>query len=345
MSAQPSRRKEDKKMARSGKCRVFLISGFLGSGKTTMLLHLLETRPEDETLAVLMNEFGQVGVDGEITSQEGLEILEINQGSIFCACAKGDFMRGLYTIAREWKPSVLLIEASGIADTRDIERDLALGPLKDFYKLADNICLVDAEHFTEWADHFNAVSRQIQTATVIVINKRDLVDEMVMQELRSEIATLNMKARIYETSFGRIPWDLLKSRQPLEDLESPEEMPSMDDLENYVEKTLQDPDAHLEPPDVLLAQCITWKGPPEAFRKFLGKMPTDVVRAKGFFEEESGKWMRFDFVKGSSVQYTPFRKTRHSGENLGVFIREDRKPEDIPRLFSEAGLQILEVRI
>lgn len=108
---------------------------------------------------------------------------------------------------------------------------------------------------------------------------------------------------------------------------------------------MQDPDAQLEPPDALLAQSITWKGPLAAFRKFLGKMPTEVVRAKGFFEEESGKWMRFDFVKGSPVQYTPFRKTRHSGENLRVFIREDRKPEDIPRLFSEAGLQILDVRI
>ncbi len=331
-------------MDKPKKCRVFLISGFLGSGKTTTLLHLLETHPKDETLAVLINEFGQTGVDGEITRQEGLEILEINQGSIFCACAKGDFMRGLHMIAREWKPSVLLIEASGIADTRDIERDLTLGPLKSFFELADNICVVDAEHFTEWADHFNAVDRQIQTATVIVINKRDLVVEQAMQKLRLEIAILNMNAKIYETSFGRIPWDLLKPRQAPEDLGKPGGIPPMDDFENYIERTLQDPDAHLEPPDALLAQCITWKGSPEAFRKFLGKMPADVVRAKGFFEEE-GKWMRFDFVKGSPVQYALFRKTRHSGENLGVFIREDRKPEDIPRLFSEAGLQVTEVKI
>lgn len=76
------------------KCKVFLISGFLGSGKTTMLKRLLETVPEGERAAVLMNEFGKAGVDGDVVKKNGLEIIEISSGSIFCACAKGDFLRG-----------------------------------------------------------------------------------------------------------------------------------------------------------------------------------------------------------------------------------------------------------
>ncbi|MFP4482147.1 MAG: CobW family GTP-binding protein [Thermovirgaceae bacterium] len=332
-------------MASSGKCRVFLISGFLGSGKTTMLLHLLETRPEDETLGVLMNEFGRIGVDGEISYREGLEILEINQGSIFCACAKGDFMRGLYSIAREWKPSILLIEASGIADTSDIERDLSIGPLGRFYALADSICVVDAEHFSEWADHFNAVSRQTHTATVIIINKRDLVNKRKMQKLRLEITGLNDTARIYETSFGRIPWDLLKSGSSAGVRENPGEVPAEEDIESYIDSALQDPEAHLAPPDALLAQCICWEGTPEDFRSLMGQLPADVVRAKGFFKDESGDWIRFDLVKGSQVQYIPFGQRRRSGGNLGVFIREKREPKEIPILFSKSRLHVLDVKI
>ncbi|NLW60788.1 MAG: GTP-binding protein, partial [Synergistaceae bacterium] len=64
------------------KCGVFLISGFLGSGKTTLLKKLLETVPEGEKAAVLMNEFGKAGVDGDVVRKNGLEIIEISSGSI-----------------------------------------------------------------------------------------------------------------------------------------------------------------------------------------------------------------------------------------------------------------------
>ena len=131
-------------MAETGtknKCKVFLLSGFLGSGKTTMLQNLLETVPEGEKAAVLMNEFGKAGVDGDVVKKKGLEIIEISRGSIFCACAKGDFLKALYAIFRDYDPTVLLIEASGVADTTDIKRDLGHGRLSDFYKLEGNICL------------------------------------------------------------------------------------------------------------------------------------------------------------------------------------------------------------
>ena len=62
--------------------------------------HLAETVPEGERAAVLMNEFGKAGVDGDVVRKKGLEIIEISRGSIFCACAKGDFLKALYTIFR-----------------------------------------------------------------------------------------------------------------------------------------------------------------------------------------------------------------------------------------------------
>ena len=157
------------------KCKVYLLSGFLGSGKTTLLKHLLETHPENERVAVLMNEFGKAGVDGDVVRKNGLEIIEISRGSIFCACAKGDFLRGLYTILKDYRPTVLLVEASGVADTTDMKKDLGHGMLHDYYRFAGNICVIDAEHFEDWLDLFNAVIKQTEAATQLIINKTDLV--------------------------------------------------------------------------------------------------------------------------------------------------------------------------
>ena len=78
------------------KCKVFLLSGFLGSGKTTLLQNLLETVPDGEKVAALMNELGKAGVDGDVVRKKGLEVIGISRGSIFCAYARGDFLKALF---------------------------------------------------------------------------------------------------------------------------------------------------------------------------------------------------------------------------------------------------------
>ncbi|MDO5115192.1 MAG: GTP-binding protein [Synergistaceae bacterium] len=106
---------------KESKCKIFLLSGFLGSGKTTLLKHLLKAHPEEERAVVLMNEFGKSGVDSDVVRRNDLGIIKISSGAIFCACANGDFLRGLYTIPKDYKPTILLVEASGVADATDMK--------------------------------------------------------------------------------------------------------------------------------------------------------------------------------------------------------------------------------
>lgn len=326
-------------------CSVYLLAGFLGSGKTTLMTHLLETRPEGETVVVMMNEFGRVGVDGEIIRRAGLEIVEINKGSIFCACAKGDFMRGLHTIAREYKPTILLIEASGVADTRDMKRDLSVGPLGRFYELKGSLCVIDADRFRDWADHFNAVNRQVETATALIVNKRDLVDDETAELVKAQLRELNAEAPLYETSFGRIDWSLLRPETVRPATAEVGDLPSAEEWEAYIEAALNDGESHLAPPDELFSQSVTWTGDPRSFRDVLKALPGDVVRAKGYFRDEEGRWTLFDLVEGRPVTFSSLERGADvSDENLAVFIRRQKDTQAIPRLLFKAGLLLQAIK-
>lgn len=324
------------------KCKVLLLSGFLGSGKTTLLRELLGNPPAGETLVVLMNEFGRIGVDGDIIRKEGLEVMEINRGSIFCACAKGDFLRALHTILRDYRPGILLIEASGVADTRDMKRDLALGRLGDFFELRGNLCVVDAEHFMDWADLFNAVPRQVEAASLIVLNKIDLVTPQALPELRRRIRELNADAPLYETSFGKIPWSRVLAPEDPGEAAGP--LPSPEDWDAFIEERLKDASAHLAPPDAFYPQSILWEGDPDAFRGALSDLPDDLVRGKGFFREGNG-WTLFDIVRGTAPTYAPLtRDVPASESNLAVFIRREDRPQEIPKILVSAGIRLKGIR-
>ena len=324
------------------KCKVFLLSGFLGSGKTTLLQNLLETAPEGEKAAVLMNEFGKAGVDGDVVKKKGLEIIEISRGSIFCACAKGDFLKALYAIFRDYDPTVLLIEASGVADTTDIKRDLGNGRLSGFYKLEDNICLVDALRFEDWLDMFNAVIRQVEAAGHIVINKTDLVSEEELKALGEHIRQINPNARMTHAEYGKVSWKLLLSdgKEP----ERAKEIPELEEWEEFIKEELNRMDAHLLPPDKLASYSIFWEGDPQKFMEILEELPEDIVRSKGYFMDTDSRWKIFDIVQGSKPVYRDAEEGFSMERNLAIFIRTKRDRRELPAIFQGKGLKLLEVR-
>ncbi|WP_455599463.1 GTP-binding protein [Cloacibacillus sp.] len=327
---------------KESKCKVFLLSGFLGSGKTTLLKHLLEMHPEGERIAVLMNEFGKAGVDGDVVRKNGLEIIEISRGSIFCACAKGDFLRGLYTILKDYQPTILLVEASGVADTTDMKKDLSHGMLHDYYQMAGNICVIDAVHFEDWLDLFNAVIRQTEAATDLIINKTDLVSAEEADALEAHLRQLNPAARITWAAFGNVPWEIF--RPAAEPEEKIEEIPEMAEWEKFIDDTLSNMTPHMVPPDNLASLSVFWEGDPEKFKEVLKKLPDDIVRSKGYFIDTDGQWKVFDIVGSGSPVYSAAAEDFSQPRNLAIFIRRKRARREIPGLFQDAGIKLLELR-
>jgi len=137
---------------------VYLIAGFLGAGKTTLLGNLLELST-DKKIGVIVNEFGKMGIDGTLIKKDGLELIEISNGSIFCSCLQGSFMEGLVALSN-MPIEYLFIESSGLSDPSGMEKILydiqpATARVYD-YKGA--LCIVDATNFIELSETLQAVA-------------------------------------------------------------------------------------------------------------------------------------------------------------------------------------------
>ncbi len=129
--------------------RVYLITGFLGAGKTTFLNRIITRFPRDRKLTLLVNEFGEIGVDGTLVEGDDIDMLEISKGSIFCVCVKTDFIKGLYELSTTVKPDVLLIESTGVANPSDLKKDLQLPIFNNRFDFREQFCVIDAAHFLD----------------------------------------------------------------------------------------------------------------------------------------------------------------------------------------------------
>lgn len=127
--------------------KLYVLTGFLGAGKTTLLLHLLE-HFADKKIGVIQNEFGRLGVDGPRLRQDGIEMVEINRGSIFCSCLKLSFVQALAELGKR-DLDFLFVESSGLSDPSNIHEILsAVAELGvNSLQFCGVICLIDAVNF------------------------------------------------------------------------------------------------------------------------------------------------------------------------------------------------------
>lgn len=184
-----------------------LITGFLGSGKTTLLKNLLSELSTTKRIAVIQNEFAHTGIDGKelMNVNQSFKLVEINNGSVFCVCQLGNFINNLLQLVKEYNPEVVFLEASGLADPISICELLQESELNGLITLNKCICLIDAPNFFKGLNTLNRVKHQIMVADHIIINKTDLVNGPI-DEIVSEIKTLNCFASIQSTTYAKISW-------------------------------------------------------------------------------------------------------------------------------------------
>ncbi len=260
---------------------VYLITGFLGSGKTTFLNRIIEAFPENRKLMILMNEFGDVGLDGALVEQDGLDMLEISKGSIFCVCVKTDFIKGLMDIARHTQPDVLLIEATGVANPSDLRKDLKLSIFQGRFQFKEQFCLIDAANFKDAYDTFTSVEKQIESATVFIINKVDAADGATIAGVKQIVARHHPDPEFYETEYADIPLKKYLAKTVPPRTEDPVEI-SAEELDRFIDELLTAPAISMTPPDRLVSATYTWDGGDrDKFEKMTHQIPDKIVRAKG----------------------------------------------------------------
>jgi G3E family GTPase len=186
-----------------------IISGFLGSGKTTFLKRIIDRYSEEYKIGIIQNEFAPANIDGAELKKtdKDFQLLEINNGSVFCVCLLGDFICSLEKFVDEYNPEILIIEASGLADTTSIAEVISAGSLAEKIYLASNWCVVDAQNFAKVGLMKQRVFHQLRMADVVVINKTDLV-KTGTEQIRAEIKKANPFAEIRETTFCNIEFEM-----------------------------------------------------------------------------------------------------------------------------------------
>ncbi|MGN0563811.1 MAG: CobW family GTP-binding protein [Candidatus Heritagella sp.] len=187
---------------------LYLITGFLGAGKTSFLKHFLRLFA-GQKMQIIVNEFGKEGVDGTLLSGMSTDLREISGGSVFCSCRMDQFEQVLQESAGE-KPDVIITEASGLSDPTGVRRLFDQTVRFPHIQYKGAICLVDAVRFPKLYDTARACTRQLAASDIAVVNKTDLAGDDQLRQTRRLIQEQRPDLPILETSFGRIPPDFLE---------------------------------------------------------------------------------------------------------------------------------------
>ena len=194
-----------------------LVMGFLGVGKTTAILDLLKHKQKNENWAVLVNEFGKIGIDGAIYTAAGVTVKEIAGGCLCCAVGL-PFQVSINRLLKEVRPDRLLIEPTGLGHPKKVLNMLVSGPNKEVLDVRASICLVDPEKLKDsrYTTHENFID-QIALSDVLVANKMDLADQeaITLFHQYAENST-PQKALVSETRQGQldVSWlDIMRNPQ------------------------------------------------------------------------------------------------------------------------------------
>ena len=261
------------------KKELYVLTGFLGAGKTSFLLNILDNI-KDKKIGIIQNEFGKINVDGEIVRRNGIEMTEISRGSIFCSCLKLSFVQALAEMSKKDLDCVF-VESSGLADPSNIEEILNAVNIMagDSYIFKGVICLIDGVNFPNQVKDVETVDRQLAHCNLAVINKVDLLDLSELEEVKNIVRGVNPICMISTASYGKI--DLSFLSEDLTSLKWAEYEDSLNTVDNKP-KTIS-----LETGEILSKEILT---------NLLKKVLPDCYRIKGFFKLDDG-WQQVDVVE------------------------------------------------
>ncbi|MEL6470528.1 MAG: GTP-binding protein [Cyanobacteria bacterium J06623_4] len=187
---------------------VTIITGFLGSGKTTLVNHILESF-EDLKVAVLVNEFGDINIDSQFIVQVDQDMIELTNGCICCSI-NDDLRNAVYRILdRREQMDYLVVETTGVADPLPITLTFLGTELRELTRLDSILTLVDAESFAPDIFESQAAYSQIAYGDIIILNKTDLVTSDRIEFLEENLRNIKTGARILRAEQGKVPLPLI----------------------------------------------------------------------------------------------------------------------------------------
>lgn len=296
---------------------VDIVTGFLGSGKTTLLRHVLDHGLRGKPVALIVNEIGEVGIDGPVVS--GLnyveKMVELSSGCICCSIDEYRFDLAIQEIIETVRPHLIIIESTGLADPDPLTYRVKSAGLQ----LDGVITLVDALNVDRFLHDTEVARSQIVAADFLVVNKIDLVSEAALCALERRLGRLNPRALQLRSVRGAIDSDVLfatgvaayreRARVP---------RPAGGHLDrdafgSFLYRSMGD----LDQP---------------AFERFLDRLPADLIRAKGIVRFAGRDWHCLFNVTCGRAELGWLKLPDDRTENHAVFIGRDVERHRMPVL-------------
>jgi G3E family GTPase len=182
---------------------VSVLTGFLGAGKTTLLNHILRGQSQHR-FGVIINEVGEIGIDGQLVETQTEDVVEMSNGCICCTVRK-DLVKGVQKLLKRENLDYILIETTGVADPGPVAQTfLNIPQLQQYARLDAIITLVDAENILSQLRETKVAREQIALADFILLNKVDLVSSEQLAVVETAITELNPHARIFRTEQSKV---------------------------------------------------------------------------------------------------------------------------------------------
>jgi G3E family GTPase len=285
-------------MTRNEPLPLLLLTGFLGSGKTTTLGHwLTHTDVPLKRVAVIINDFGSVNVDAALLARRQLELRSITGGCVCCQSFE-DLVAQVAALADNPDFDLVWIETSGLADPEEVLDHLSAPELQDTTVIRRIILVVDASDFPcSWRGRA-VQEEQVRYADLILLNKTDLLDEVAGKRVEIGLRQINPSAKIVTSHRGEVNPNIMSEKGASAAASLARGHSHDDDHEHEHHHHHGDDD---ELPHSASTLFLPLPGPVErnAFQRFLGSLPTSVFRAKGFVRltDSSGKLHTFQQVR------------------------------------------------
>lgn len=301
---------------------VDIITGFLGSGKTTMLKQVLSRGMGDKRVAVIVNEIGEIGIDGrQIECMNVEQMIELENGCI-CCTVNYQFGLAVRSIIETVNPHLLVIETTGLADPYPLADEIRNTGLR----LDAIITVVDSANVLQTMKDVSVVRDQIEAADFIVMNKTDLVDPKELEKVEKKVQRLNRRALMLETTYGALDAEVLfatsagSHRERLDRARAASVCHDSTCADPTHEH--RQPSGHLAK-DAIAAFAFESRTPFDRsrFEKLLRKLPSTIYRAKGMVQFAGESWPSlFNFTCGRyDFDWCPL-PSNDGFRSQGVFI-------------------------